>query len=240
MPRVRCSPAPKNAGRVAGPGRRGRRVAVAFVTRRLRASRRFGDFPLLAAATMARNSAPDMNLLLRLLWTLIAARFRTRCAVLGPCRTPLRVWPGDLDVLFHVNNGVYLSMLDVARVDLLLRAGAFGRLRARGLYPVVAAETIRFRRSLKLFERFEIETRVIGWDEQAFLLTHSFLRRGEVVAEAIIRSRFLKRGGGKASTAEVLGVLQTPGPSPALPPFVLRWNEYYQAHHGSEPPAATE
>jgi acyl-CoA thioesterase FadM len=176
---------------------------------------------------------------LRLLWTLLAARFRTRCTVLGPCRTPLRVWPGDLDVLFHVNNGVYLSMLDVARVDLLLRAGAFGRLRARGLYAVVAAETIRFRRSLKLFERFEIETRVIGWDEQAFLLTHSFIRRGEVVAEAIIRSRFLKRGGGKASSTEVLELLETPGPSPELPPFVSRWNEYYRSR-GSEPPAAAE
>jgi acyl-CoA thioesterase FadM len=180
-----------------------------------------------------------MNLFFRLLLALFAARFRTRCSVLGPCRTPLRVWPGDLDVLFHVNNGVYLSMLDVARVDLMLRSGAFGRLRARGLYPVVAAETIRFRRSLKLFERFEIETRVIGWDEQAFLLTHSFLRRGEVVAEAVIRSRFLKRGGGKASSAEVLAVLEASGPSPELPPFIARWNEYYQAR-GSEPPAAAE
>lgn len=129
-------------------------------------------------------------------------------------------------MLLHVNNGVYLSMLDVARVELMLRSGAFPKLKARGLYPVVAAETIRFRRSLRLFDRFEVETRVIGWDEQAFVLTHEFVRRGEVVAEAVIRWRFLKRGGGKASAAEVLELLGEAGPSPMLPDFIARWNEY--------------
>ncbi len=117
-------------------------------------------------------------------------------------------------------------MLDAARLELMLRSGAFPRLKARGLYPVVAAETIRFRRSLQLFDKFEVETRVIGWDEQAFLLAHQFLRRGEVVAEAVIRSRFLKRGGGKATSTEVLESLGASGPSPALPEFVASWNEY--------------
>jgi acyl-CoA thioesterase FadM len=133
-------------------------------------------------------------------------------------------------VLLHVNNGVYLSMLDAARLELMLRSGAFPRLKARGFYPVVAAETIRFRRSLRLFDRFEVETRVIGWDEQAFLLTHQFLRGSEVVAEAVIRSRFLKRGGGKATSTEVLELLGASGPSPALPEFVATWNEYNRSH----------
>lgn len=167
-----------------------------------------------------------MTLFFRLLFAWFMARFRAPCLVLGPCRTRFRVWPGDLDVLLHVNNGVYLSMLDVARVELMLRSGAFPKLKARGLYPVVAAETIRFRRSLQLFDRFEVETRVIGWDEQALVLTHEFLRGGEVVAEAVIRWRFLKRRGGKATAAEVLELLGETGPSPALPDFIARWNDY--------------
>jgi len=144
-----------------------------------------------------------------------------------------RVWPGDIDILFHVNNGVYLSMLDAARVEMLLRTGAFGRMRKRRLYPVVQAQTIRYRRSLRLCERFEIETRIIGWDEQAFLLTHAFSRGDEVVAEAVVRWRFLKRGGGKATSAEVLDLFETPGPSPELPPFVAAWNEEQRTRAGS-------
>lgn len=169
-----------------------------------------------------------MNLFFRLLFVFLAARFRASSSALGPCRTRFRVWPGDLDVLFHVNNGVYLSMLDVARVDMLARSGALARLRARGFYPVVAAQTIRYRRSLRAFQRFEVETRVVGWDEHAFLITHSFLRGDEVVAEAVVRVRFLKRKGGKATSAEVLELIELPGPSPELPAFVASWNELQQ------------
>lgn len=97
-----------------------------------------------------------MSLVLRLLLLFLTAPFRVRCEPLGPTRKRFMVWPPDLDVLFHVNNGVYLTMLDVARVDLLLRSGVGARLWRRGYYPVVAAETIRFRRSLQLFQRFEV------------------------------------------------------------------------------------
>ena len=71
---------------------------------------------------------------------------------LGPCVTPFRVLPTDRDVLMHVNNGVYLSMMDVARVDLMYRAGLMGKLATRRWYPVVVAESIQFRRSLELFQ----------------------------------------------------------------------------------------
>ena len=165
-----------------------------------------------------------MNLFLRLLLLLLTAPFRPRCEALGPSRKRFIVWPPDLDVLFHVNNGVYLSMLDVARVDLMLRSGIGPRLRKSGIYPVVAAQTIRYRRSLKLFQTFEVETRVIGWDEKAFILQHLFLRQGEVVAEAVIRSRFLKRGGGTVSSRDLLEVIGHTGPPPPLPEWIEAWN----------------
>ena len=118
-----------------------------------------------------------MSLFLRLLLLLLTAAFRPRCDILGPVRRRFIVGPADLDVLWHVNNGVYLSMLDVARVDLMLRSGVAGRIWRAGIYPVVAAQTIRFRRPLQLLQSFEVETSVIGWDEKALLLEHRFLRR---------------------------------------------------------------
>ena len=165
-----------------------------------------------------------MNLFLRLLLLVLTTPFRSGCEVLGPSRKRFIVWPPDLDVLFHVNNGVYLSMLDVARVDLMLRSGIGRRLRKTGIYPVVAAQTIRYRRSLQLFQTFEVETKVIGWDEKAFIIQHQFLRRGEMVAEAVVRSRFLKRQGGTVSSRELLDLIGEAGPSPQLPEWVEAWN----------------
>ena len=90
---------------------------------------------------------------------------------------------------------------------------------------MVAAQTIRYRRSRQLFQRFEVETAVIGWDEKAFIIQHQFLRGGQVVAEAIIRSRFLRRGGGTVTSHEILELLgANPGPSPELPAWIDAWN----------------
>ena len=165
-----------------------------------------------------------MNLFLRLLLLFLTAPFRPRCDLLGPSRKRFIVWPPDLDVLFHVNNGVYLSMLDVARVDLLLRSGMAARLRRKVFYPVVAAETIRFRRSLQLFQVFEVETAVLGWDDKAFIISHRFLRGDELVAEAVVRARFLKRKGGTVSSRELLDAVGRADVSPPLPAWIEAWN----------------
>ena len=165
-----------------------------------------------------------MSLFLRLLLLFFSTPFRDRCPALGPARKSLRVWPPDLDVLLHVNNGVYLSMLDVARVDLMLRSGMVSVLKQHGWYPVVAAETIRFRRSLQLFQAFEIETTIMGWDEKAFILQHRFTRGETLIAEAVVRWRFLKRKGGTVSSRELLAALDVNAESPPLPTWIEDWN----------------
>ena len=42
-------------------------------------------------------------------------------SVLGLCLTPFRCWFTDLDVLRHMNNGKYFSIMDLARVDRILK-----------------------------------------------------------------------------------------------------------------------
>jgi acyl-CoA thioesterase FadM len=163
-----------------------------------------------------------VNLVFRLLWLLIVARFRRRCDVLGPVRTPFRVLPTDLDVQRHVNNGVYLSLLDLARTDLLVRSGLAGPVRERGWYPVVTAESIRFRRSLKLFQRFDVETRVVGWDDRSIFLDQRFFHADDEVASALVAGRFLRRGG-SVTPAEVMALAgMQPGPPPPMPAWAER------------------
>ena len=175
-----------------------------------------------------------MNLLLRLLWLTLVGRRRSPVPTLGPCHTPFRVLPTDLDVLRHVNNGVYLSMMDLARVDLMTRAGIAGKVRKRGWYPVVVAATIHFRRSLTVFQRFEIETRVLAWDERAFLVEQRFLRETELIAHALVRARFLSRTGERVVPADVLALAGSPL-MPQLPAeWATRWNAEQASWRGSD------
>lgn len=144
--------------------------------------------------------------------------------VLDPSVTRMRVRPADLDLYLHVNNGVYLQMMDVARSNYIADLGAFGLLSQRRWYPVVAAQTVAYRRSLTLGQRFEITTTVVGWDERVVYLEQIFTRGGQRCARGLVAGRFLTRGSGERVPApEVLGLLGGDPVSPELPEDVARW-----------------
>lgn len=139
-------------------------------------------------------------------------------------RLPLRVLPTDLDLLRHVNNGVYFSLFDLGRFDLLIRSGIWDTFTERGWYPVVASETITFRKSLELGQKFIVETRILGLDEKSVYLEHRAVVKGEVYTQAFIRARFLKRSGGTVSVAELLAALGGDHDRDlAVPEWLQRW-----------------
>ncbi len=166
-----------------------------------------------------------MKLFFRLIWLILTQSRRSRCHMLTPCETHFRVLPNDLDIFFHMNNGVYLTLMDLARTDLLLRADAFYRIKRKGWYPVIAAESIRFRRSLRLGEKFTITTRVLGWDDKSIYLDQVFSSKGKPIAHAIVDARFLARKGGKIMPEQLLTALEIPDPSPVLPEWISHWQQ---------------
>lgn len=174
-----------------------------------------------------------MNMIFRLLHILIFSRFRSRVEVMQECATPFRVWATDLDILRHMNNGVYLSLQDLARVDYMVRAGAAAKISANGWYPVVASETIRFRRSLQFLQKFEIRTRLISWDQKYLYLEHKFTSRGEVIALGMIRARFLSKSGGTVSPQDLLKVMELSMEAPPFPSHLTSWLSYDQGHSKS-------
>ena len=149
-----------------------------------------------------------------------------RAATLGTGdvgRIRMRVLPTDIDTLGHVNNGMYLSLMDLGRVDLMIRAGVWRTLSAKGWYPVVASATITYRRSLQLWQKFTLETRLIGLDEKATYVEQRFTVDGEIFATAFVKARFLKKTGGTVSVAELTEATgwQHPG---ELPDWIGRWS----------------
>ena len=164
-----------------------------------------------------------MNLVLRMIRVLFMARRRPSIGALEETTLTFRVWPTDVDILMHMNNGRYLTLMDLGRADSIIRSGVHGRLRERGWYTVVASETIRFRESLGLFEKFELRTRLLGWDDKSFFLRQLFLVRGRVVSIGVVRVRFLRKSGGTLPAAEVAAAVVPGIQSPDLPDYVTDW-----------------
>nr|WP_246286215.1 acyl-CoA thioesterase [Microbacterium pseudoresistens] len=138
-------------------------------------------------------------------------------------RIRLTTLPTDLDVLRHMNNGRYLSLFDLGRWDLLTRTGLMDAMKSRGWYAVVSSETVTFRKSLELWQRFDVESRMIGHDEKAVFLEHRAVVDGEVYAKAIIRARMMKRSGGTLSHEELFGALGRPEGVPDVEDWIHDW-----------------
>ena len=68
-----------------------------------------------------------MNLYLRLLVIWLRTAFRPRQHPFIPTVTHFRVRPWEIDVFGHMNNGRYLQIMDLARVDWMRRCGVATR-----------------------------------------------------------------------------------------------------------------
>lgn len=156
-----------------------------------------------------------MSLLLRGVRVLLEALlFRPRLEPLDESVVTFRVWPNDLDVNLHMNNGRYLTLMDLGRLDLVVRIGVLGTLRRRRWSPVVGSLKIRYRRSLLPFQRYAIRTRLLCWDDRWFFLEQRFERRGELVAIALVKGLFL----GPAGRVPTQAVVDASGHGVASPP----------------------
>lgn len=159
-----------------------------------------------------------MNLTLRLLWLLAAAPFRTRLSALEIAITKWRVLPTDLDAFGHMNNARYLAVMDLARLDLLVRLGVAPLiLRHRWQVPVVSS-SMTYRAPLLLLQDYEVATRIVSWDAAWIYLRQDFLRPGQTAPVATGYVKLCVRGSvGPLAAEELWAMLGQRWPRPELP-----------------------
>ncbi|TLM85359.1 acyl-CoA thioesterase [Pseudarthrobacter sp. NamE2] len=176
-----------------------------------------------------------MHLLLRTFILLFASSRRPPLRVWDSASLPLRVLPTDIDIAMHVNNGMYLSLMDLGRFDLMVRSGVWKRMRRRGWSPVVAAETISFRKSLQLWQQYTIETRIIGLDAKAIYFEQRMVADGEIYARAYIATRLVTKAG-PVGLEDIFREFGAPPADLVLPAWLHEWRAS-SALPGSRTPA---
>lgn len=167
-----------------------------------------------------------MVVLLRFLKSLIVSRFEPKLDPSGEAVLRMRVWPNDLDLNMHVNSGRYLSFMDIGRVELIARMRLLRKALGKGWRPINGGTMITFRRSLLLWERFTVRTRILCWDEKWFYFEH-IIERGNGDLAAIASARALLRGPeGNVPPASLIALAgRGEVASPPLPEHLARWRE---------------
>ncbi|MEO1695261.1 MAG: thioesterase family protein [Pseudomonadota bacterium] len=140
-----------------------------------------------------------MNLWFRLLWQLLTSQSQAR--LVEPTDSvdlPMRVWPTDLDISLHMNNGRYLTVMDLGRLAFMFRSALWDIVRRDKLTPMVAAIAMRYRRELRPFQRYTLTTQIIGWRDTTVVFEQKFIARGgkrdgQVAARALVRAGLYNR-----------------------------------------------
>jgi acyl-CoA thioesterase FadM len=144
------------------------------------------------------------------------------------------VWPGDLDFFGHMNNGRFLTLMDSGRFDIMAKIGFLPILRRNRWISVLGGADIRFLRPLRPFQRFELRSRILGWDEKWFYILQEFHCDGRLAAEALVRG-LMRAKGRSVPTSEALAQVGHKEPSPAMPAWVRAWAEHQDRSVGSQP-----
>lgn len=160
-----------------------------------------------------------MNLIWRTLLVLLFPR-KDPAGPFDVVSKTFRVLPTDIDLYRHINNGRYMSIADIARFEMIRRRGIWKELQAKGWYPIVAGSNINYRKSLGLWQKYQIETRLSGVDGSDIYVEQRFVVRGEIYARLFVRIRFLARSGGRAPIDE-LSALWGVEPGSFKPPVWL-------------------
>jgi len=144
-----------------------------------------------------------------MLYVFLLAQFRESLGVANSVsRLSLRVLPNDLDINFHMNNGRYLTICDLNRVDLFIRTGLLRAMFRRKWIPVIAEHTMTYKKPLGIFDRYDVELKVTHWDEKYFYMTHTFKMDERIMAEGTSRGCVYARGTGVVAPAEAIAAVE--------------------------------
>ena len=136
--------------------------------------------------------------------------------------TRLVCWPSDIDLWMELNNGRTLTMMDLGRVVMFRRLGLVDVMRRKRWAGSIAGASIRYRRRVRMFDRLELRSRIIGWDDKFTYAEQGFWRDGECTSHALFRMAVSSRDG-LVGTADFCAALGLPPESPPLPDWVLAW-----------------
>ncbi len=135
----------------------------------------------------------------------------------------LRVLPNDIDI-FKISNDRFIALMDLGRMDCVFRLDLIKTMLRRRWVPLVTFATIRFRYPLKLFQKYQLRTRIIYWDDDVFYFQQHFERRGRKIATGYVCATLLGPNG-RISPEDILAETRQTVTRPEEPEIVPRLQE---------------
>ncbi len=133
----------------------------------------------------------------------------------------------DVSLLF---TQTYAQWMGLARWNLLFNSEFRHFALKKGWLPVTTKETMKYKRSVKAFNRVKLTTRLLHWNDHRFYFEHIFTVKGKVKAITYVEG--LVRGPkGHLRPKEAFAEMGVTRESPPLPTDMQGWIDLaYEPH----------
>lgn len=166
-----------------------------------------------------------MNLYFRLLIAIFRGFLKPKMELTETLCRGLRVWPNDIDINRHMNNGRYMTIADLFMLELCLRAKILIPAFRMGWKPMLGGNLVVYKKQLAMFEKYTAEFSICCWDENWTYFQYSFLNSaGEVVVTGYSKGAWVGRRGlvANAVIEEKLNIKRS---AAAMPEAIRKWLE---------------
>ncbi|QIR15182.1 thioesterase family protein [Shewanella aestuarii] len=161
-----------------------------------------------------------MVLRFRFLYLILAHYFKRFIGVMDENTLHFRVFLNDVDVK-RMSSDRYLPIMDLGRINIILQAGLLNIFLKNKWVPVARVATIRYRYPLKIFQKYQLKSKIIYWDDEWVWTEHKFERNGRITAVGITKITFLGPKGVVPIT-EVIDAYAQPVAKIAIPNVIKK------------------
>lgn len=135
-----------------------------------------------------------MRLRFRLLWIILTSFFKKPIVNLDEAVIELRVLPNDIDIT-KITSDRYTALMELGRIDYAFRTGLGNVMIKNKWMPVATFNTIRFRYPLKIFQKYQLKSKIIWWDDTTLYWEQTFEREGRIVATGHVCATLMDKNG---------------------------------------------
>src|SRR6056297_3558752 len=160
---------------------------------------------------------------LRLIWQLYTHRNSAPLPVTGCHVSHHYCLPWDIDLWRELNNGRTLTLYDLGRIPLAGRAGLIAVLKRKRWGLTVAGASVRYRRRIRVFERIEMRSRVVWWDDKFVYIEQSMWKRSGECANHILLRTAVTGKSGIVPPSQVMAEIGPEVTCPRQPAWVGAW-----------------
>ena len=142
-------------------------------------------------------------------------------------RMEFRVGLLDIDLNLQLNTGKYVKIMDRCRLEHAVVTGLLHRAIEARTSTVVANTEIAYIRELRPYQRFQVHTRLLGWDDKYSYYDQRFESQRKLHTHALHRLAHMYGGKTISPQAfqEMTGLTLS---SPPLPEYVRDWKTLLQ------------